>query len=91
MANCVTCGRPVNWTDVGYVHTENNSAVWPWDAETEIVEHPALVHPPEKRLDQIEKDIEEITVILHELLTWKRNEATRNLPTTQPQPPRKDP
>ena len=37
----------------------------------------------EERLNQAEKDIEDITVILRNLLTWKRNQETRSLPTTQ--------
>ena len=35
----------------------------------------------EDRLDQIEKDIEELAFGFRELLTWKRNQATRSLPT----------
>jgi len=34
----------------------------------------------EKRVNQIEKDIQSITFSLKELLTWKRNQATRTLP-----------
>ncbi len=35
----------------------------------------------EERLDQIEKDVEHLTFTLRELLTWKRNQATKSLPT----------
>ncbi|GAG80198.1 unnamed protein product [marine sediment metagenome] len=38
----------------------------------------------EERLDQIEKDIEDITSALSGLLTWKRNQITRTLPITHP-------
>ncbi len=40
----------------------------------------------EERLTQAEKDIQDLTFIVQKLLTWKRNQATRTLPTTQPQP-----
>ena len=38
----------------------------------------------EERLTQAEQDIIDLTVILQGLLTWKRNQEIRNLPTTQP-------
>jgi hypothetical protein len=34
----------------------------------------------EKRVDQLEKDVQEITVILSKLLTWKRNQTMRTIP-----------
>ena len=34
----------------------------------------------EERLTQAEKDIQQLTFVYKELLTWKRNQATRSLP-----------
>ena len=37
----------------------------------------------EERVEQLEKDVQDITFALSELLIWKRNQATKNLPKTQ--------
>ena len=36
----------------------------------------------EERVKQLEKDVQGISFTLSELLTWKRNQVTRQLPET---------
>ena len=37
----------------------------------------------EERVKQLEKDVQDITFTLSELLIWKRNQAIKSLPKTQ--------
>lgn len=37
----------------------------------------------EKRIKQLEEDVQDLSAIASELLTWKRNQATKILPDIQ--------